>query len=338
MSLTKVSYSMITGSPINIMDFIPNGTDTTTTDCSPYIQAALDSKASNAVIYGGGLTYRCNSGIVIKGGNKTLDMGNGMLNFYSSTPIYGVTIRPTVLTAAGEEFKNGIVNAQLEFYNATSSTGNIGIYQVGKSVNNFVQNVFVSNVRGAGCWIDGGLDSLGLFNSPDKGLHDSVTCSNCTTGFIWISHSIAETMSGHIVINCYAPTCGTAFYIKGCTEFSLVGLNAESFTSYGLRIDDQGWGGGNVMSGGFFEGAGTPFTYENPNPINSNVVIAKGSKGSVTNSSILTNSPAVSLGFGNGLVISQSTLPVWDFNTSSQQLISTNSNGCIATVMGRGGL
>lgn len=329
---------MITGSPVNIMDFIPNGTDTTTTDCSAYIQAALDSKASNAVIYGGGLTYRCNSGIVIEGGNKTLDMGNGTLNFYSSTAIYGVTIRPTVLTAAGQEFKNGIVNAQIQFQNATASSGNIGIYQVGKSLNNFVQNVVISNVLGYGCYMDGGVDGTGAFNSPDKGTHQNVTCINCVTGFYWNAHSSAETMSGHVIINCYAPTCNTAFYIKGCAEFSLVGLNSESYTAYGLRIDDQTYGGGHVMSGGFFEGSGTGFTYENPNPNNSNIILAKGSKGSLSDATLLTNSPSASLGFGNGIVITQSTLPVWDFNTSSPQLISTNYTGCIALVMGRGGL
>jgi len=338
MSLTKVSYSMITGSPVNIMDFIPAGIDTATTDCSAYIQAALDSKASNAVIYGGGRTYRCNSGIVIKGGYKTLDMGNGVLNFVSATALYGVTIRPTTLTAAGQEFKNGIINAQLEFFNATAVSGNIGIYQVGKSINNFVENVVISNVSGYGCYSEGGLDETSAFNSPDKGTHQNVTCINCTVSFYWVADTSAKIMSGHSIINCYSSTSNTGFYIKGCAEFSLVGVNAESYTNYGLRIDDGGYGGGHVMSGGFLEGAGTSFAYENPNPVNSNIILAKGSKGSATGPLLLTNSPAASLGFGGGIVITQAAFPVWDFNTTSPQLLSTNYAGCIATVMGRGGL
>ena len=42
MSLTKVSYSMISAAPVNVIDYIPAGVDTTTTDCSAYVQAAVD--------------------------------------------------------------------------------------------------------------------------------------------------------------------------------------------------------------------------------------------------------------------------------------------------------
>ena len=41
MALTKVTYSMIAGPAINLMDYIPTGTNTATTDCTSYIQAAI---------------------------------------------------------------------------------------------------------------------------------------------------------------------------------------------------------------------------------------------------------------------------------------------------------
>lgn len=52
MSLTKVSYSMITGASVNVLDYgaIPNGT----TDCTSAIQAAIDSIN---VTNGGGIVY-----------------------------------------------------------------------------------------------------------------------------------------------------------------------------------------------------------------------------------------------------------------------------------------
>jgi len=51
MSLTKVSYSMTTGAPANILDWIPPQyhanikNQTTTVDVQQYIQAAMDSGA-----------------------------------------------------------------------------------------------------------------------------------------------------------------------------------------------------------------------------------------------------------------------------------------------------
>ena len=48
MSLTKVSYSLITGAPANVLDF---GADPTgTTDAGPAIQLALNSGAAVVVI------------------------------------------------------------------------------------------------------------------------------------------------------------------------------------------------------------------------------------------------------------------------------------------------
>lgn len=51
MTLTKVSYSMITGAPVNVLDFIPAGTNTATTNCSPYIQAAIDAQTTSFALY-----------------------------------------------------------------------------------------------------------------------------------------------------------------------------------------------------------------------------------------------------------------------------------------------
>jgi hypothetical protein len=61
MSLTKVTYSMIAGESVSVADFIPAGTNTVTTDCAAFIQAAIDSGKSVFVPAG---TYRC-SGITL---------------------------------------------------------------------------------------------------------------------------------------------------------------------------------------------------------------------------------------------------------------------------------
>lgn len=321
---------------VSIADFIPIGTNTATTDCSAYIQAALDSKASNLIVYGGGLTYKCTSNIVIKGGYKTLDLENGTLDFYSAVAIYGVTIRTTILDPMTQEFRNSLINAHIEMANATAVNGNIGVYQQGKSLNNLVDNVTISNVNGYGYFVNGGVDSTSQFNSPDKGTHTNITCTDCDVGFQFESHNANDLMSGHVLSGLYAPTCGTAYYIIGCAEFSMSGLNAESYTSYGLRLDDLSIGGGHVLAGGFFEGAGTSFDYANPNPSNANTILAKGSSGVST----LANwyaSPATTVGFGSGLVIKQSGSRNVDLNTNTPFIVSTDAFANTLTIMGRGG-
>jgi hypothetical protein len=62
MSLTKVSYSMITGAPVNVLDY---GADPTgTTNSVTAIQAAWDAvKSSNGTLYFPAGTYRCDSAL-----------------------------------------------------------------------------------------------------------------------------------------------------------------------------------------------------------------------------------------------------------------------------------
>lgn len=87
MSLTKATYSMIAGAPVNVDDYIPAGTDTATTDCSAYIQEAIDAASAD-----GGRTvvfstkaYRINSTIEIKAHNTVLDGRNCELDYYGSS-------------------------------------------------------------------------------------------------------------------------------------------------------------------------------------------------------------------------------------------------------------
>lgn len=62
MSLTKVSYSMINGEVVNFLDYIPAGTNTSTTDCSTYLTNAI---AAGDVVYIPVGTYRIDSTIVL---------------------------------------------------------------------------------------------------------------------------------------------------------------------------------------------------------------------------------------------------------------------------------
>ena len=74
MALTKVTYSMIDGPAVNLMDYIPTGTNTATTDCTAFVQAAIDAAKGVARLE--------------VPGNKTFLVSN--LTIYAGTQIIGV--------------------------------------------------------------------------------------------------------------------------------------------------------------------------------------------------------------------------------------------------------
>lgn len=87
MALTKVTYSMITGAPVNVDDYIPAGTNTATTDCTAYIQAAIDAASAvggRQVVFST-KSYRIDSTVQIKAHNTIIDGRNCELDYYGSS-------------------------------------------------------------------------------------------------------------------------------------------------------------------------------------------------------------------------------------------------------------
>lgn len=91
MSLTKATHSMIASASVYVDDFIPAGTNILTTDCAPYIQAAMDSTGGPVtVVFGQGKEYRINSPIYFKYGRQTLDGRGAVLHAYGVAAIDSV--------------------------------------------------------------------------------------------------------------------------------------------------------------------------------------------------------------------------------------------------------
>jgi hypothetical protein len=84
MALTKATFSMIAGAPVNVDDFIPAGTNTASTDCSAFIQAAIDaaSAAGGRGVVFSTKVYRIDSTIQIKSHNTVIDGRNCELDYY----------------------------------------------------------------------------------------------------------------------------------------------------------------------------------------------------------------------------------------------------------------
>jgi hypothetical protein len=94
MSLTKVTYAMIEGAAVNVLDF---GADPTgVTDSRNAIQAAHDSIVASGVpgvlVFGNGGTYRINSGITINAGFVSVQGNRAVLDFSNVGNIACVTI------------------------------------------------------------------------------------------------------------------------------------------------------------------------------------------------------------------------------------------------------
>ena len=86
MALTKATFSMIAGAPVNVDDFIPAGTNTATTDCTAFIQAAIDAATADG---GRGVvfstkSYRIDSTVQIKAHQTIIDGRGCELDYYGS--------------------------------------------------------------------------------------------------------------------------------------------------------------------------------------------------------------------------------------------------------------
>lgn len=127
MSLTKVSYSMITGAPFNVLDFGAN-TIPGTTDMSVALQAAVTAAvAAGARVYMPAGTYlitdtiSCPTKTMITGEHRSMSgINNGTKILFQPT-----TLKSLFSTGPTGQFKDGYCFENLWIVgNSTSSTGN----------------------------------------------------------------------------------------------------------------------------------------------------------------------------------------------------------------------
>jgi hypothetical protein len=197
MSLTKVSYSMITGAPVNVLDY---GADPTgVADSKPAIQAAIDSGAKEIIIPSG--TYRLNSSLVISKNDAVkkisgFDMST-TLKLYTSvaTSIFDIQyISPAPETKQFFAIENLILDS-----NGTKNDAyfTYGILAVGCSYAQF-NNIRATNFSGAG---------LELRGSVYVGINN-YTAGSC---FYGLSFQL------NLGVQCTATEVNRA-YVSGCTR------------------------------------------------------------------------------------------------------------------------
>lgn len=179
MSLTKVSYSMIAGAPVNVLDY---GADSSgLTDSSAAIQAAFD--AGNNIFFPAG-TYLMNTAVTKTANNVFVDFGdatfvNGGAQWLFEFGTAGDTATYTGLTLLNGKFTQG--NA------ATSS--NLNYIKIAGTSQFLVKNCRMNNVSNGGLYVHTGCS---------YGVIDSIVMvgktNYSTTRGIWL---IADTATGY---------------------------------------------------------------------------------------------------------------------------------------------
>lgn len=137
MSLTKVSYSMITGAPVNIFDYMTAAqiadvqSNAATIDVSTTIQSALDAFVSAGqfvdIIFPNG-TYKLNSALTINVTYMAVDFNNSTLNFTSMASGYALDIVGQVGASPYGNGKVAICNGLLQGPGAASSLSGIRFF------------------------------------------------------------------------------------------------------------------------------------------------------------------------------------------------------------------
>lgn len=222
---------------VSVMDWIPEGTDTSTTNCTTYIQDAIDSLSSGGKLYFPKGTYRINTGLTMKSAVSLV--GDGM----DSTVIryYGSGTALDADGTSGDPFvKIGIHDLAL-YDNGTGVNGLFMDYCHYSTFRNLRIHGFTVGVAVSNSWNDEFDFVLAESNSQD-GFNLSTTNANALT-----------------LIGCQAVSNGRAgLYSSGGRAVACYGCTFEANTSYGVYLD----GGASsrplnhVFHGCYFEGNG----------------------------------------------------------------------------------
>jgi hypothetical protein len=240
MALTKVSYSMITGAPLNVLDY---GADPTgVADSQPAIQAAINSGAKEIIIPSG--TYRINSPLVINKNDAVkkisgFDMST-TLKLYTSTTASIFNIQ--YVSPAPETKQFFVIENLILTSNGTKADAFLtyGILSTGTSYAQF-NNIRSTNFSGSGCEIKGcvyiGLNNY-TANECNYGLsfelNLGVACTSVVVNRAYISgclRGITQTNANNMTyIDCVIEYSGSSTTTNGA--FHLAGGAAEIISPY----------------------------------------------------------------------------------------------------------
>ena len=261
MALTKVSYSMISGAAVNVLDFgaVGNGV----ANDSAAIQLAINSLASGGIVYFPVGNYLCTSGLTISNNKVTLEFSNGAALTYttptqilltftgSSCQLLGATINaPAVFDGTNAAIGYGIVKVQGEDFTADNCT-----------INNVPRSGFwfseCNNARVTNCRIDGGTSDT--FYTGSNPVHFGIVIDTPSTG----------SQGNYVIANNIIKRCvqGAASGSTGAASFeqsmAVTGNVFELCWNHGWYT--SGFGNGITVSGNAFNACQIPIALTGKN-------------------------------------------------------------------------
>ena len=278
MALTKVTYSMIAGAAVNVLDFgaVGNGV----ADDSSAIQAAVNSLTNGGTVFFPTGTYLCLSGLTVANNKTSLDFaGNAVLTYTTPTQI--------LLTFSGTncELRNAIINAPAVF-DGTNALPGYGIVQItGEffSANDCV----INNVPRIGFWFsntnNGSITNCKINGGTTEGFY---TESNTLHAGIYIDPNSTGSQGNFIIANNYINRC-----VQGALSGNLgSGSQEQSITVSGNVFElcwNHGWytsgiGNGISVTGNAFNACQIPIalTGSNHTVTGNAIVVATTGSGS----------------------------------------------------------
>jgi hypothetical protein len=191
MSLTKVTYSMIQGAPVNVLDY---GADNTgATSASSAIQSAIDAAAGRPILVPPG-TYKLTTGLTYDTTGDGIVSGLKIIGYGRSLTIFdNQTGGDAIIVTSGNDvldWQENVLLSQFSITNSLSTAGTRGIKFIG--------------VRG--------------------GMIDNVNISDQASHGIWLYSEVTDGSNIHIdIVQCDITGCGaTGVYCEGVTA----GVNA----------------------------------------------------------------------------------------------------------------
>ena len=245
MSLTKVSYSMISGSPANILDF---GADSTgVADIATAITAAL--AASDSVYIPPG-NFRLNTQINVPANKQIYGAGStSILKYYGAAATFALYCGDSLVA-----LNYGISISNLRIQLNTASTGAIYLYGTqGASVMNVLVDSATLNNANKGFVIDGGnqssffniLQNCNANHCADIGYDILSTGTSFATQNIFIDCAafgdLSSGATSSIGMNFTGPSGTNSVIIGGNMENYGIGINLTNMTGLtfnGLRFED----------------------------------------------------------------------------------------------------
>jgi hypothetical protein len=231
------------GEFISVADFIPLGTSTSTTDCSAYFTAALNSVIANGggtlwIPYG---VYKVNldwSSQVIAGGYNPITIyGNNSI-------MLGVTGATSLLKIDRGGTGDNYIGSNMSFYDLSWRTES-NVCSGGTAVIPYAVQILRSGANWYNCNFQGGSTAAyystncqytKFFNcnfvcSGSGGV--TVTSTNPCAG-LWIQSSYNQTIADQVVIqNCNFGSEPNGLYIQGCAQLKVLNSRFQGCSSAG---------------------------------------------------------------------------------------------------------